>query len=119
MNKKLILAVMFLLLLLSGCVSLGGQNKEAQKSVMEKFSKWYLKWSRPIHLAIAILIAILAIAWMYGQIFQKEDVKVWVKAEIANLIYTIMILFFIFILLESASFVVNVLPTYTPIPKTE
>ncbi|MEM3362042.1 MAG: hypothetical protein QXV83_01790 [Candidatus Anstonellaceae archaeon] len=114
--KKINLIILLFLMLASGNLVATDISKE---SIVGKFSNWYDKWSRPIKLAIAIMIAISAIVWAYGHIFSKDDLKVWVKAEIANVIYTVLILFFLFSLLESISFILNSLPAYTPIKNTE
>jgi hypothetical protein len=115
MNKKIFL-LMFLFFLFFGCVQ---QTGPSSKEILNRFSIWWIKWSNVIKIGAALLISILVITWGYASIFQKEDFKAWVKLELANLLYTIIIVAFAFYAIEVIAYVATVISPYTPIWNTE
>ncbi|MFN3909801.1 MAG: hypothetical protein ACK4J0_01030 [Candidatus Anstonellaceae archaeon] len=119
MNSKKILSILliFLLIFLSGCL---GQSvsKGPTNVISSNFLLWWSKWGQPVTIALVLMILISAFSWMYAALFEKEDIKAFVKAEILNLFYSVLILFFVFALVDAAEYITAVLPAYTPIPNT-
>jgi len=114
-NNILIFLFFVSLIILSGCISSYSAPMQTQQDLRQRFLDWWGRWGWAINVGIALVISITSLTWMYASLMQKEDLKVWVKSELSNLVYSAIIIIFVFTLIDLAAYLVTVLSPYTPI----
>ncbi len=85
----LALSAILILLFSSGCIRRNPTGPADIEPIFHNY--WSPWWPTMIVLPVAIMIAVIALAWFYGSFAMDDKVKTWCKSELAQLFYTIII----------------------------
>lgn len=113
-NKLMLLLLALAMIFLSGCVQNIGQLKN-QDSIYDNFNDYWGPWLTPVYAAIGIGVGIYVLSYFYASFMQDEKIKAWVKGELFQLVYTVLILAFIVFFLDYVAQASVLLPAYTPV----
>ncbi len=87
----LLLAVFSILILVfsSGCVR---RNPTGPADIEPLFHNyWSPWWPAMLVIPVALMVAVIALAWFYGSFAMDDKVKTWCKSEMGQLFYTVII----------------------------
>ncbi|MCX8195056.1 MAG: hypothetical protein N3G22_03050 [Candidatus Micrarchaeota archaeon] len=87
MERKLAIAALLALLVASaGCTSYGGGGSA---------SFWMWGWGNIVGIAVIIVLLLLSIGYMVAALMEDEKLKAWVKKEMGQVVYSVLIIAFV------------------------